>query len=242
VDYDEAVAHHHFVDRLGKPTFPLFLARGNHEAIGFDLRETDRYRTYIPQTSLFLTHAGVLLGILDNASGSFADDCLERARSEITSFRSRHHDGPVVLALHMPPTIDGSHSNDLSPAATRALLALCTECRVEYLVCGHVHDHIEIEHGDTTILIDGCGGGSVPAPSSDVHYLEFSVDRGELSVQRVPLERDHPILAKADHFLHVSVPRYRWWFFFGACVILFREAWSLRKAHAPVAPAAPAEP
>ena len=231
VDYDEDIAYHHFVDRVGEQPFPLFVARGNHEAIDFDFNETNRYQSHIPRTSFFIIHAGVLLGVVDNASGDFADNCLEEARDQIASFRQKHQDAPVVLAMHMPPTIDGTRSTDLSASATRAVLDLCTEFRVDYLVCGHVHDHIEIDHGSTTVLIDGCGGGSLQAPSTEVHYLEFSANQGALSFESVPLPRDHPVLAKADYLLHVSVPRYRWWFFLGACAILLREGCSLRRAH-----------
>jgi predicted phosphodiesterase len=230
VDYDEDIAYHHFADRLGGPAIPVFLTRGNHEATDFQLNDSDRYTDYVPRTSIFFQHAGAFIGMLDNATGDFADGCLVQARQAVSSFRQEHPDGPVLLAMHMPPTIAGARSTDLSVSATRAVLELCDQYHVDYLVCGHVHDHIELKHKGTTILIDGCGGGSLQGPSSDVHYLEFSVGQGGLSFCVVPLPRDQAVLAKADYLLHVSVPRYRWWFFLLACTIVLREAWSLRGA------------
>jgi len=44
----------------------------------------------------------------------------------------------------------------------------------------------EGEHKGTTILIDGCGGGNLQGPSTDVHYLEFTVEQGKLSFERPP--------------------------------------------------------
>ena len=231
VDYDEDIAYHHLVDRLGEPPFPIFLARGNHEGTDFQLNDTHRYSSYIPQTSRFFVHAGVLVGILDNGTGDFAEGCLRQAREEILSFRQERPDAPVLLAMHIPPTIEEGRSDDLSASATRAILDLCSEFRVDYLVCGHVHDHIEFDHDNTTILIDGCGGGSLPGPSTDVHYLEFTVKQGGISFERVALARDHPIIARADYLFHVSVPRFRWWFFLLACIIALREAWSLRRTY-----------
>jgi hypothetical protein len=131
--------------------------------------------------------------------------------------------------MHIPPTLQGSRSDDLSASATGAILDLCSEFQVDYLVCGHVHDHLELIHNSTTVVIDGCGGGSLRGPSSAVHYLEFTIRDGGLTFEPVALARDNMILAKGDYLLHVSIPRYRWWFVLLASVLVLREIHSLRK-------------
>ncbi len=229
VDYADKLTFHHFVGRLGVLPFPIFLVRGNHETVDFGLEHTDSFLDYIPQSSCFFEHAGMLVGILDNSDGAFADTRLVKARERIASFRERLPDGPVLLAMHLPPSLPGTHSRDLSGSATRILMRLCDDLGVDYIVAGHVHDHVTLKHGDTQIVIDGCGGGSLQGPSPDVHYLEFTVRNGQVASQVVPLQRDRKVLATLDYFLFVSVLRYRWLFFIAACAIILREAWSLRR-------------
>lgn len=229
VDYDEDIAYHHFLNRLGKVPFPLFLVHGNHEVVDFALHDSNRFCSYIPEPTTFFTHAGVLFGILDNAKGTFGKGCLEETRQHISAFREVYPDAPIVLFMHIPPTLDGLRSDDLAATATDAILDICDENDVDYLVCGHVHDHLEAVHGSTTILVDGCGGGSLEGPSTDVHMFEFAVREGELSFEQLSLGRDLPWPAKLDHLVSVTVPRHRWWFFFGACILLLRETWSLKK-------------
>lgn len=229
VDYDEDLAYHHFVNRLGRPPFPLFLVRGNHEAVNFKLNESRRYLTYIKESDYSFVHANTLFVVLDSSHAYFQVGQIERATAAAAEFRAANAAGKIIVLTHFPPSSAGATDAPLSSPASKELLAFCEENAVDFLITGHVHTHSESTEGTTRLIVDGCGGGSLPDPSTAVHYLQFTINDGEISFAKVPLPRDARVVALMDYFLFVAVLRYRWIALAIACVILVREGFGLAK-------------
>ena len=235
VDYDEDLAYHHFLARLGaEPTIPMFLVRGNHEAADFTQRETDRYLEYIPMSTYSFMHGNCLFAVVDSSHGTITDKDINRTRARIREFRRKHPTGAIFLFSHYPPNLPDSGSADLSAASSNALLAICSDYAVSQLISGHVHDHRAMNYGSTSVIVDGCGGGSLRSPSEEVHYLRFTVEGLAVTLERVPLPCESGLAAGIDFFLYVTVLRFRWVFLALAVFFIARESrhlWKKRSRH-----------
>jgi uncharacterized membrane protein len=87
------------------------------------------------------------------------------------------------------------------------------------IFAGHVHDYRDVMLDKTRVVISGCGGGSLRAPSTETHWLEISLSNGEIHIKRMPFEGQSRVSAAIAYSFCVQVPRYRWRFF-GATVLL----------------------
>ena len=139
--------------------------------------------------------------------------------------RMRFAEKPDAAAGAPVSGVETGHvlQSDLQQLSSRALLKLCDDSRVGYLLAGHLHRHQQLEHNGATIVVDGCGGGSLVAPSDEVHYLQFEIVNGKVSFTKVPLARDNSAVAKLDYLAFVTMLRYRWWGLFIAVALLLRE-------------------
>ncbi|MBF0196883.1 MAG: metallophosphoesterase [Planctomycetes bacterium] len=229
VDYDEDANYRHFIDRIGDPKIPIFLVRGNHEALNFNDEDSNRYLDYIPKSNYYFIHAGILFGVLDNSGRCFKPGVIEEANIELSKFRKMFPDGTIILTMHIPPNVEGTRSKDLIPSSSKRLLRLCKKYKVEYILCGHLHDEAETTYEGTKIIVDGCGGGSILSTSTQCHYLEFTNMNGQLNIEKVPLERDNPAISRIDYIINVSVDQYRFWFIAISLLLFIRELISISR-------------
>ncbi len=249
VDHDDDHEYRRFVRLTAGlvEQVPLYLVRGNHETMAPDGSFTDHYLRYIDPAHYSFEHGGHLFCVFDNSAGSFGTTQLRAMRATIERFRSTHPTRSIFAFMHMPPDLPGLDSPDMGDGASADVLALASEHRVAAIFAGHLHDYHEERVGETRLIVSGCGGGSIRAPSTDVHYVEVTVDSGGFATRRVPIARESRLMASASYSVGILVPRYRWVVVGGALALLACEAgrgwYALRRrrsvAHLPSNEAAP---
>ena len=231
VDYDESLAYHHYLSRVSPKSFkqtPLFLVRGNHEAIAFNLEPSDRFLELVPQADVGFVFRRTLFLILDSAHATITENTRAFAVDALKKFRAATPSGRVFVFTHIPPTISGTHCEDMSKGATEFLSRLCRDYAVDFLIAGHVHREHRASLGreGTTVIVDGSGGGSLPDPSPSVHYLEVIVPGkrdAEVIIRKHRLEREPLWQAKLDYMWHVTLLRHRWIVGLVAAAFMIRE-------------------
>ena len=236
VDYDEDLAYHHFISRLGDPEsfpVPLLLVRGNHEAIDFTLEASEHFLSYIPQPNRTIQLGTVLLLVLDSAHAALQIETREFARNAASSFRQKYPPevGRIVLLTHIPPTTEGSRCTDLPRKDTQFLQEFCSEFAVAHLIAGHVHDSFESEMQDTLLIVEGSGGGSITAPSPSVHFLDCSIPAdplAPLATKTHALSREPLWISKMDYLWNITLLRFRWVTGLVAAGFLLREIIAIR--------------
>jgi hypothetical protein len=226
VDYDEDVEYRYFLSRVRTFTssIPLFLVRGNHETMDSNGSFSDRYAQHVSNTDYSFEHKACLFYALDSSSGMVPESQWKRCEDAMRSFRSRHKTAPVFLFAHMPPRLPQLGNVGLTVPSTSTIRALAKDYQVTAIFSGDVHAYREVFMDDTRVIVSGCGGGSFRAPSQETHYIEARVERGQLTFANVPVRRGWSIVDQAIYFFAVAVPRYRWYFFGSAVILLLREA------------------
>ncbi len=224
VDYDEDLVYHHFLRRLGDPQASIFLVRGNHEAMDFDLNDSDRFLDYVPKTDYTLHHANTLFVILDSSSGRLSEKQLDYADEKMKAFRKEKRRGKIYLLTHYPLTIAEMKTKGLSPKTTDRILAMCKKRRIKAVISGHLHEYKEHRIGRTQVILSGCGGGSYKKPSKELHALAINIEGRKHRIHQWPVKREAKWQAMAEWFLFVTILRYRWIILVVALAFIIREA------------------
>ncbi|HPF41101.1 MAG TPA: metallophosphoesterase [Phycisphaerae bacterium] len=228
VDYDDAFEYRDFAYRLNPESLPIpvHLTRGNHETMATVGGFSDNFARHVVPTYRIFEFGGALFCMLDNSDGQFAPPQLTTCDERIRAFREQRPDGAVLLFMHMPPGTADRSSPDLLESESMRLRLFTQRWKPAAIFAGHVHDHYETALGDTRVIVSGCGGGSLRAPSTDTHYLEVTIDGGRAGVESIPFEGEGRAIATLRYAVNVLALRYRRQCL--AATLLLAIVWGLR--------------
>ncbi|MCB9853157.1 MAG: metallophosphoesterase [Phycisphaerales bacterium] len=212
VDYDDALEYRDVINRLHPKglSIPVYLTRGNHETMATNGGFSDNYAQCVVPTHRTFEYGGAFFCILDNSDGQFAPPQLKECDQRIRTFRIAHPDGPVFLFMHMPPDTPERPCPDMLDSESTRLRLFCQNWRPAAIFAGHVHDHYETKLGDTRVMVSGCGGGSLRAPSTKTHFVEVAIDGTDVHVAMTPFAGESRLLASFRYAVNILAMRYRW--------------------------------
>lgn len=212
VDYDDAFEYRDFISRLHPNALPIpiYLTRGNHETMATDGGFSDLFAQHVNPKFRTFEYGGAIFCILDNSDGQFAPPQLKECDQRIKAFRAEHPDGPVLLFMHMPPGTPDRPSPDMLDSESTRLRLFAQSWKPAAIFAGHVHDHYETKLGETRVIVTGCGGGSLRAPSTETHYVEVTIDGSKVDVATIPFDGETRLLASVRYAVNVLAMRYRW--------------------------------
>lgn len=215
------------------PALPVYLVRGNHENTAPDGTFTERYCHYVPTPYYSFTVGPHLFCVLDTSEEVWPQTQRRWLDDVFAAAGERAPLARTFLFAHVPPDVSGFNSTDLPDEHSRALLATAAQHGVTALFAGHFHGyHERLGDGQPDVLITGCGGGSLRAPSTDVHYVEVTLRGAAIGYERVPLPRASRWSTAVSYAWDVLVPRYRAWCM-GAVGVLLIWEWRHLAAHRP---------
>lgn len=212
-DYDDTIEYRDFIRQLNPDSLPIpvHLTRGNHETMAPDGGFSDIFAHHVVPTYRTFEYGDALFCILDNSDGQFAPPQLRECDHWIETFRASNPSGPVFLFMHMPPDLPELESHDLLDTESMRLRLIARKHHVSMIFAGHVHDHHDAMLDDTRVVISGCGGGSLRAPSTRTHYLEVTVRPNHAAdVEVVPFDAESRVWAALRYGFNVQAMRYRW--------------------------------
>ena len=224
VEFDDDFEYRYFRRRIAKLTddFTVFLVRGNHETMAPAGGFSKNYLRYVPNPGYSFRYAGCLFLILDDSSGELDKRQLLQCRQILARFRNTSPHNPIFVFSHIAPQY-------LWRSQTAALCDWARKYQISLFFAGDTHGYSESRLGPAKVIITGCAGGSVRCPSSEVHFVEVSVTAGHITTQKIAVARDSMLVVFAAYIFSVVVPRYRWYFFAGAIILLIWEYLHFRR-------------
>jgi len=170
---------------------PLRVVIGNHELPGSSREEFARFFA-LPGTTYSFDHRDAHFALLDDADGLLSPDRL-RWLDEDLGGHSKGTNGIrfLVVAMHVPPRIDGIVPHGTGPGFDRQsgeLLSILRRHKVDLLLAGHEHLHHVEDWGGVRVIVTGGAG----APMVPFHSFGFYRVRLEDDVVREQFIRIRP--------------------------------------------------
>lgn len=166
---------------------PLWVAPGNH-----DVKDgTDRFRKAFGRLEDVRVLGKVAYVLVDNHDGT--PPPLERLDALMAG--APPHETAVVV-MHVPPIdLEGNLHPPYAP-----FMEWLGRNRVSYLMCGHIHDYVRREIGDTVVIANGVGGDYDSWQLEQAVYATLlEVDGASVTDRAVRIPPRHGILENLEH-------------------------------------------